>query len=393
MSETDIKKVIGNIFNQIAEGLETGSFGKKIRVGLTTLGSEHGVDELVKAAQMAAGQDPSIKVILIGSGGGSSLETVETEDEEEMHIRMEELLDKGEIDCCVTLHYNFPIGVSTVGKVVTPGAGNEMYIATTTGTSAVDRVESMVRNAIYGIITAKAMGNSNPTIGILNVDGSRQTERLLKQLKQNGYNINFTESLRKDGGYVMRGNDLLAGTPDVMVTDTLTGNLLIKIFSSYTTGGSYEAVGYGYGPGVGENYSRIILIISRASGAPSVANAITYAAGLAKGKLIQVASAELDAVKKAGLQELLSQLKKTHQKSDTGGGKAGPPPKKIVDASISGIDVLDLDNAVEVLWSNKVYAETGMGCTGPVIMVAEEDLEKSKKFLAEKGYAAQESEC
>lgn len=392
MSETDIKKVVGNIFDQIAEGLETGSFGKKIRVGLTTLGSEHGVDELVKAGQVAASQDPSIEVVLIGSGGGSSLETVEIKNEEEMHAKMEELLDKGEIDCCVTLHYNFPIGVSTVGKVVTPGAGREMYIATTTGTSAVDRVEAMVRNAIYGIITAKAMGNPNPTVGILNVDGSRQSERILKQLKQNGYNINFTGSLRKDGGYVMRGNDLLAGTPDVMVTDTLTGNLLIKIFSSYTTGGNYEAAGYGYGPGVGGDYSRIVLIISRASGAPLVANAIKYAAGLAKGKLIQVASAELEAAKKAGLEELLSQLKKTQQKVDTG-GSVEPPPKKVVDASISGIDVLDLDNAVEVLWSNKVYAETGMGCTGPVIMVAEEDLEKSKKFLAEKGYVAKESEC
>ena len=30
----------------------------------------------------------------------------------------------------------------------------------------------------------------------------------------------------------MRGNDLLMGIPDVMVTDTLTGNLLMKVFSS-----------------------------------------------------------------------------------------------------------------------------------------------------------------
>ena len=59
----------------------------------------------------------------------------------------------------------------------------------------------------------------------------------------------------------MRGNDLLMGTPDVMVTDSLTGNLFMKIFSSYTTGGDYEAEGYGYGPGVGENYDRRVLIL------------------------------------------------------------------------------------------------------------------------------------
>ncbi len=392
MSDADIKKIVGKVFNQIAEGLETGSFGKRTRVGLTTLGSEHGTRELVNAARMAVEDDPSIEVVLIGDGGGSTLETYETDNQEEMHARMEELLDKGEIDCCVTLHYNFPVGVSTVGKVVTPGTGREMYIATTTGTSAVDRVEAMVKNAIYGIITAKTMGITNPTVGILNVDGARQTERILKQLNQNGYHINFTESLREDGGFVMRGNDLLAGTPDIMVTDTLTGNLLIKIFSSYTTGGSYEAAGYGYGPGIGEDYSRIVLIISRASGAPLIANAIRYGAKLARGNMIQVAAAELETAKKAGLGSLISRLRTSQPKQEAGGG-VEPPPKKVVDATISGIDILDLDSATEVLWKNDVYAETGMGCTGPVIMVAGNDLEKAIKLLGQNGYIAQESEC
>jgi hypothetical protein len=384
--------MIGSIFNQIADGLETGSFAKKARVGITTLGSEHGVEELVKGAEMAAENDPSIEVVLIGSGGKSSLETVEAKDEQEMHGRMEELLDSGKIDCCVTLHYNFPIGVSTVGKIVTPGNGREMYIATTTGTSAVNRVEAMVRNAIYGIATAKAMGNPRPTLGILNVDGARQVERILIDLSENGYEINFTESLREDGGYVMRGNDLLTGTPDVMVTDTLTGNLLMKIFSSFTTGGNYEAMGYGYGPGVGEDYPRIILILSRASGAPVAANAIRYAASLARGNLVEAASKELEAAKKAGLEEILSKLKK-EQKIYKQEERVEPPPKKIVTASISGIDIMDLDSAVEVLWKNKVYAETGMGCTGPVVLVAEEDLEKAKKLLADSGYVTKEVEC
>ena len=62
-------------------------------------------------------------------------------------------------------------------------------------------------------------------------------KELLNEVKNAGYNFDFTESLRADGGAVMRGNDLLAGTPDVMVCDSLTGNLLIKIFSSFTTGG------------------------------------------------------------------------------------------------------------------------------------------------------------
>ena len=64
------------------------------------------------------------------------------------------------------MHYPFPIGVSTVGKVVTPGKGKPMYIATTTGTSDTDRISGMVKNAIYGIIAAKADGVENPTVGI-----------------------------------------------------------------------------------------------------------------------------------------------------------------------------------------------------------------------------------
>jgi glycosyltransferase involved in cell wall biosynthesis len=390
--ESDVKKIIGSVFNQMADALETGTFGRKIRVGLTTLGSEHGVDELVRGAELAAHEDPMIDVVLVGSGGSSNLETVEAQNEDVMYKEMEKLLDAGELDCCVTLHYSFPIGVSTVGKVITPGIGRPMYLATTTGTTAVDRVEAMIRNAIYGIATAKADGIPNPTVGILNVDGARQVERALVQMRDNGYNINFTQSLRKDGGYVMRGNDLLAGTPDVMVTDTLTGNLLMKIFSAYTTGGNYEATGYGYGPGVGEDYSRIILILSRASGAPVVANAIKYGADLVRGGLVRMATEEIKASKIAGMDQIISGLKKDKQSTDSR-AEVAQPPKKVVTSAISWIDIMDLDNAVEVLWRNKLYAETGMGCTGPVVMVSEEDLEAAQKLLEQHGYAAKAEQC
>ncbi len=389
--ENNVKKIIGDVFNQMAEGLETGSFAKRIRVGLTTLGSELGTEELVKGAELAAARNPAIETVLIGSFGNSSLRTVVVEDEEKMHEKMEEMLDSGEIDCCVTMHYNFPIGVSTVGRVLTPGAGKEMYIATTTGTSAVARVEAMVKNAICGIACAKAMGNPRPTLGILNVDGARQTERILLGLKEKGYEINLAVSGRSDGGHVMRGNDLLTGTPDIMVTDTLTGNILMKVFSSYTTGGSYEAVGYGYGPGVGEGYSRIILILSRASGAPVAANAIEYAAGLARGRLAEMTAGEMAAAKKAGLEDLLVQTKKDQPGAESR-EKVQAPPKKIVTASISGIDIIDLDSAVEVLWKGGIYAETGMGCTGPVVMVAEDQLDEAADLLKKEDYITKDAQ-
>ena len=59
-----------------------------------------------------------------------------------------------------------------------------MFIANTTGTSSTDRIEGMIKNTIYGIIAAKTCGIANPTVGILNVDGARQTEKALKQFKR-----------------------------------------------------------------------------------------------------------------------------------------------------------------------------------------------------------------
>jgi hypothetical protein len=144
-----------------------------------------------------------------------------------------------------------------------------MFIASTTGTASTDRVEAMVKNTIYGIITAKACGIKDPTVGILNIEGARQTEMILKRLQEGGYGIRFAYSDRSDGGSIMRGNDLLSGVCDVMVCDSLTGNMIIKTMSAFTTGGNYESVGYGYGPGIGESYERLILIVWRASGSPS----------------------------------------------------------------------------------------------------------------------------
>ncbi|MCH4889146.1 glycine reductase [Acidaminobacter sp. JC074] len=392
MSENNIKKMLGNTFMDIADAIETGSFGAKVRVGITTLGSEHGTDNLVQGAELAARDAADFEIVLIGPKVDTELEVVEVQTEAEMHKKMEELLDSGYIQACVTMHYSFPIGVSTVGRVITPAVGKEMFIATTTGTSATNRSEAMVKNALYGIVAAKAMGQKEPTVGILNVDNARGVERALRELSDNGYPINFGESKRADGGSVMRGNDLLMGSVDVMVTDTLTGNIMMKVFSSYTTGGSYEALGYGYGPGIGIDYDKAILILSRASGVPVVANAIKYAASLAKGGLLDVAKSEFAAAKKAGLDEILKSFHKAAPAAAT--EEVVMPPKEVVTADINGIDILDLEDACEALWKEKIYAESGMGCTGPMILISEANKERAIEILAKAGYvAAQKPDC
>ncbi|WP_368346969.1 glycine/sarcosine/betaine reductase complex component C subunit alpha [Peptostreptococcus anaerobius] len=370
-------KIISDVLLEVADAIESGNFGKKIRVGLTTLGSEHGPENLINGARLA--DKGMFEIVLIGKGA-EGFTSYEVETEDEMYKKMEELLDAGEIDACVTMHYNFPIGVSTVGRVVTPARAKEMFIATTTGTSATDRVEAMVRNAIYGISTAKACGIERPSVGILNLDGARQVEKVLLSIKDQGYDFDFAESMRADGGSVMRGNDLLIGVPDVMVTDTLTGNLLMKVFSSFNTGGDFEAQGFGYGPGIGEDYDRRVLILSRASGSPVVANALMYAYDIVKGQVNVMAREEYKKALKCGLDKELADLK-SKKAPKTESEEVVAPPKEVVTEGIAGVDILDLEDAVKALWKDGIYAESGMGCTGPIVMVSPEKLDKAIESL------------
>jgi hypothetical protein len=377
-----IDKIVSNTFLELATALETGSFGQA-KIILTGPGSEHGEENMIQGAEMAAKR--GVNVIYAGSKTCDGVRTVQAASDKEAHEIMEKMLASGEADGAVTLHYLFPIGVSTVGRVVTPGMGKAMYIATTTGTSSTDRVEGMVKNALYGIITAKACGVKNPTIGILNVDGAQKTEMVLNELRKNGYDITFAESGRSDGGCIMRGNDMLAGTCDVMVTDPLTGNILMKAMSSYTTGGSYESLGWGYGPGIGQGYDRLVLILSRASGVPVVANAIEFAAELVRGKYKDVAAKEFAAAEKAKLKPILEALRAANAPA-AGSAPVKEPPKEPVTAEISGIEITDLDDAVAALWGEDIYAQSGMGCTGPVVMVNEAKLKQAETVLAAKGF-------
>ena len=378
-----IEKIIAQSFLKMAEGLETGAFMDRPKIALTGMGSEHGEENAMAAAKMAAKR--GVDVYYIGTLTAEGVTTIPVANDEEGHKKMEEMLNNHEVDGAVTMHYPFPIGVSTVGRAITPAKGREMFIANTTGTSSSDRIEGMIKNAVSGIITAKACGVGNPTVGILNVDGARQTEMALNQLKANGYEFTWAESARADGGAVMRGNDVLEGTPDVLVTDSLTGNVLVKMLAAFTTGGSFESTGFGYGPGIGKGYDKLILIISRASGAPLIANALEYAAELVKGKVFEKASAEFAKAEKAGLNQIL-EARKAAAKPAAAEEKVVKPAAETCTASIAGIEVMDLEDAAQALWKEGIYAETGMGCTGPLVMMSEANHARALEILKKAGY-------
>ena len=368
MAVSQVEKIIADTFLEMAKGLETGKFGKTPKIALTGLGSEHGEANALEGAVAAA--KSGIDVTLIGTLQHDAIQTVTVSDEDGAHQKMDELLSTGQVDGAVTMHYPFPIGVSTVGRSIT---------------SSTDRVEGMVKNAIAGIIAAKACGVKRPTVGILNIDGARQAEGILKQLKENGYDITFAESARADGGCVMRGNDVLLGSCDVMVMDSLTGNVLSKMLSAFHSGGSYEAVGYGYGPGIGEGYDKLVMIVSRASGAKVLQGAIEYAAELIRGDYLAVAKAEFEAANKAGLKELLAQ-KKAPKAQEASAQAVTAPPKEVVTAQVAGIEIMDLDDAVQTLWKAGIYAESGMGCTGPIVLMSEANHDKAVEELKKAGY-------
>lgn len=382
----NIKSAIATIFSELADGLETGQFGKKTRVAVIGPGSELGEDNVIQGCQLAARQ--GIEVLYLGNAKAEGVTTIECTCADDAFDTMEELLKSGQADAAVAMHYPFPIGVSTVGRVVAPATGKNVYLATTTGTSSTDRVEAMVLNTIAGIATARADGQGHPTVGLLNLDGTRQVEGILKQLQSAGYPIDFASSGRADGGAVMRGNDLLTGAQDVLVTDSLTGNVLMKVLSAYSSGGSYETLGAGYGPGVGEKMSGIVMIVSRASGAPVISQAIEYAASLSKGHLADVYKQELALARKAGLDHLLQDRREA-----ASAGKASEaitaPPSEVVTEQIEGIDVLDLEDAVQLLWSKQIYAESGMGCTGPIVRVSTAKRDQAREILRQGGFVSE----
>jgi betaine reductase len=240
----------------------------------------------------------------------------------------------------------------------------------------------MLRNAVYGIAVAKALGIEKPTIGILNLDGAVSVQRALVRLSESGYAVNFGSSVRADGGSLLRGNDLLTGATDVCVCDTLTGNVIVKLISAFNTGGKFEALGWGYGPSVGENWGKLVSIVSRASGAPVVANALCYTASLIRGELVHRVQGELAAAKTAGLDEIISSF----APKPGGVEKVSAPPPQPTDSEIQGIDVLSIDGAVKELWKVGIYAESAMGCTGPVVKVPGGSVERSKEVLSKNGY-------
>jgi len=107
---------------------------------------------------------------------------------------------------------------------------------------------------------------------------------------------------------------------------------------------------------------------------------VEYAAELVSGGWRKIAADEFAAADAAGLRRT-----RTAETAGTAQIKK-PPPKEAAAAEISGMDVEELEEAVAALWDGGIYAEGGMGCTGPVILVNEAKREAALGILRAGGW-------
>ena len=62
---SSIEKVIASTFMEMAQGLESGQYGKRPKIALTGMGSEHGEENSMQAAVMAAKQGVDVYYICL----------------------------------------------------------------------------------------------------------------------------------------------------------------------------------------------------------------------------------------------------------------------------------------------------------------------------------------
>jgi betaine reductase len=117
------------------------------------------------------------------------------------------------------------------------------------------------------------------------------------------------------------------------------------------------------------------MIISRASGVPVITGALEYAAQLIAGRYLDVVNDELSRAKRAGLMKLTERNGEPQQEA------VAKPQKEVVVHEIPGVEVMNIEDAVHSLWQAGIYAESGMGCTGPVILVSEKNAETAETIL------------
>ena len=105
---------------------------------------------------------------------------------------------------------------------------------------------------------------------------------------------------------------------------------------------------------------------------------------VAAGKLPELAAAEIDCAKACGLEKIIADSLPAPASASAEDVKA--PPAEPTNEEIHGVDVLAIEDAVRELWKHNIYAESSMGCTGPVVKLNKAKEEEARKILGAAGY-------
>ena len=188
-SQDDKRAILGKALEDMVTRARSGR--APCRIGLMAAGGEHSDAEFLSAAAAAMKEDAALTVVGVGPRPAglvpAGMDCIEPGCEGgAMAAGMEKALEDGHIQGAVALHYPFPLGVTTVGRVLTPALGKAMFVACTTGMSAAQRQQALLRNAVLGMAVARGMGLASPAVGVLNVDAAPQVLRALNRMAERG---------------------------------------------------------------------------------------------------------------------------------------------------------------------------------------------------------------
>jgi phosphate acyltransferase len=233
-----------------------------MRIAIDAMGGDHAPEEIVKGAVLAATEDASLQLTLVGDQKKiephlgeirpSNIQIIHTEefitadDEPVRAIRRKKQsslvltaqeVKEGRADACVSAGNTGALmtaGLMVVGRIkgierpalspTLPTVDGKGFVLLDVGANIDAKATHLLQYAVMGSIYAeKVRGIDNPRVGLLNVGaengkGNDLTKKAFELLSQAP--INFVGNVE--------GRDFLSGDFDVVVTDGFSGNIALK---------------------------------------------------------------------------------------------------------------------------------------------------------------------
>jgi glycerol-3-phosphate acyltransferase PlsX len=250
-----------------SQSIAPGPDARGVRLAVDAMGGDHGVTEVIPGALDHARAHPEDQVILVGDEARvravagnlpanvsivHASEVIEMDEHPALALREKkdasilvacELVRKGEADAVVTAGHTgagMAAAVLRIGRL--PGVdrpalavqmirGGTPFVLLDIGANPDSSAENLVQYARMGAIFAeRVLGLANPRVALLSIGeekgkGDLRIQRASELLDVSG--LNFVGNVE--------GRHLTGQDADVVVTDAVTGNVVIKFFEGLST--------------------------------------------------------------------------------------------------------------------------------------------------------------